>query len=39
MMPHVCNLPFTADMLHNTLYVPSGTAAAWNMSAVRDGNM
>jgi hypothetical protein len=39
MMPHVCNLPLTADMLDTTLYVSTGTAAAWNMAAVRDQNM
>jgi len=39
MMPQVCNLPLTADKLHNTPHVPSGTAAAWKMAAVPDRNI
>ena len=39
MMPQVCNLPLTADKLHNKLNVSSGTAAARNMAEVRDQNV
>jgi len=39
MMPHVCNLPLTVDMLRNTLYVPLATAAAWKTAEVRNRNM
>ena len=39
MMPHVCNLPFTAAVLHNTLPVPSGNAAACNIAALRHQNI
>jgi hypothetical protein len=39
MTPPVYNLPSIADMIHDTLYVLSGTAAAWNVAAVRDQNI
>ena len=30
---------YLADKLQNMLHMPSGTAAAWKMAAVRDRNM
>jgi len=38
-MPHVYNLPLTADKLHNSLHMPSGNAAAWKTAAFPDRNI